>query len=231
MRHVLKLLVALFFVAGAAHAQGAQERVITTTGQGSVATPPDMASISLGVTHQDEEAARAMMATSEGVTAILSRLSEAGIASRDMQTENIALRPLWSNRGSNADSPAQITGFVASNTLTVRVNDLAALGGILDLVVQDGANTFNGLSFGLQDPKPLADAARAQAVSDAIDRAGQLAAAAGVTLGPVQSISEQGGMARPQMMEMASARQMDMPIAAGELTVQAQVNMVFSIAN
>ncbi|WP_299630984.1 SIMPL domain-containing protein [uncultured Roseobacter sp.] len=228
MRHVFKLVMILCLVAGSAFAEDL--RVITTTGQGAVEAAPDMATIRLGVTQEAKEAAAAMAATSEGVAAVLSRLSEAGIAPRDMQTNNISLQPVWSGRGSNSDTPAKITGFVASNTLTVRVRDLAALGGILDLVVSDGANTFNGLSFGLQEPKPVADAARAEAVRDAIDRAQQLADAAGVVLGPIQSINEHGGMPRPKMMEMAAARQMDAPVAAGELTVTASVNIVFAIA-
>ncbi|MDW3222409.1 MAG: SIMPL domain-containing protein [Paracoccaceae bacterium] len=229
MRHLFRFLAVMLLVAGTAAAEDA--RVITTNGQGSVETVPDMATIRLGVTHEDANASNAMAATSEGVGAILRRLSEAGIAPRDMQTDNISLQPVWSNRGSNNNTPAKITGFVASNTLTVRVRDLEALGGILDLVVSDGANTFNGLSFGLQEPKPAQDAARAQAVRDAIDRAQQLADAAGVTLGPIQSISEQGRVGRPQMMEMAAARQMDAPVAAGELTVTAQVGIVFAIVD
>lgn len=227
MRHLLRVLGVLLLIVSAAAAEDA--RIITTSGQGSVETVPDMATIRLGVTHEDANASAAMAATSEGVDAILRRLSDAGIAPRDMQTNNISLQPVWPNRSSNNSNPPKITGFVASNSLTVRVREIEALGGILDLVVSDGANTFNGLSFGLQEPKPAQDAARAEAVRDAIDRAQQLADAAGVTLGPIQSISEQGRMGRPQMMEMAASRQMDAPVAAGELTVTAQVGIVFSI--
>lgn len=228
MKLVLQAVMVWICVTCAVTAQ--DMRVITTQGWGAVETAPDMATIRVGVTHEDPEATAAMAATSAGVSAVLARLSDAGIASRDVQTNNISLQPVWSGRGANNTAPAKITGFAASNTLTVRVRDLEALGGILDLIVSDGANTFNGLSFGLQEPKPAADAARAEAVRDAIDRAQQLADAAGVTLGPIQSISEQGGMARPQMMEMAAARQIDAPVAAGELTVTAQVSIVFSIA-
>lgn len=227
MRHLLRVLGVFLLLVSTAAAEDA--RIITTSGQGSVETVPDMATIRLGVTHEDVDASAAIAATSEGVDAILRRLSDAGIAPRDMQTNNISLQPVWSNRGSNKSNPPEITGFVASNSLTVRVREIEALGGILDLVVSDGANTFNGLSFGLQEPKPAQDAARSEAVRDAIDRAQQLADAAGVTLGPIQSISEQGRIGRPQMMEMAASRQMDAPVAAGELTVTAQVGIVFSI--
>lgn len=229
MRRILAILAVVVSATGMAAAQ--DQRVISTSGQGVIETVPDMATIRLGVTHENAQAATAMAAVSEGVSAVLTRLSEAGVAPRDMQTDTLSLQPVWSGRGVNDATPSKITGFVARNSLTVRVRALDDLGRILDLVVSDGANTFDGLSFGLQEPKPAADAARAEAVRDAMDRARQMAEAAGVTLGPILSISEQGGIARPQMMEMASARQMDMPVAAGELTVMAQVGIVFAIAD
>ncbi|WP_299952910.1 SIMPL domain-containing protein [uncultured Roseobacter sp.] len=230
MRYVLRGLLAVVLSAGMALADDA--RVITTTGIGTVETTPDMATLRLGVTHEDKEAAAAMAATSKGVTAVLARLEAAGIAPRDMQTDQLSLQPIWSDYNSNSRDARKITGFLATNMLTVRVRDLDTLGSVLDLVIGDGANSFNGLSFGLQEPKPSQDAARADAVKDAVDRAQQLAEAAGVTLGPIQSISEQGGFARPQMMEMAAARSAaDVPIASGELTVSAQVNIVFAIAD
>ena len=113
----------------------------------------------------------------------------------------------------------------------VRIRDFTLLGGILDQVITDGANDLNGLQFGIQEPDPLVDAARQAAVADGIAKAQLLAGAAGVTLGPVQSISEQGGRPQPMMMEMAAARSSaDVPVAAGEVSLRAQVSMVFAIS-
>ena len=207
------------------------QRVITTTGNGIVEAIPDMATISLGVTNEAREAGAALQATSDTVREILTRLEAAGIAPRDVQTNNLSLQPLWVRPNNNSNTPPRITGFVARNSLSVRVRDLEKLGGVLDQVVQDGANTFNGLRFSVDDPEPLMADARAAAVKDAINRAEQLARAAGVTLGPIQSISEHGGRAQPVMMEMASARMAsDVPVAAGEVSLSAQVSIVFAIA-
>jgi hypothetical protein len=112
------------------------------------------------------------------------------------------------------------------------VRSLENLGGLLDLVVQDGANTFDGLSFSVQEQEALLARARADAVRDAIEKAEQLAIAAGVTLGPVLNISEGGNIPRPAMMEMAAARMADaVPIAAGEVSLSVQVNMSFGISD
>lgn len=205
-------------------------RQISVTGEGSVATTPDMATINLGVTHHAKEAGAAMAATSEATAKMLQRLDALGVAPADMQTSSLSLNPVWSDRSSSADKPPQITGFVAGNAVMVRVRDLAILGPLLDAVIADGSNDFNGLHFSIQDPDPLMVLARKKAVADAMARALLLTSAAGVSLGPVLSINEHGG-GRPMMMEMSAARSNSVPIAAGEVTVSASVSMVFEIAD
>jgi uncharacterized protein YggE len=230
---MLKIWFALglwLLATGAAPAQ--EQRTITVMGQATIDAVPDMATLTIDVTQDAPEAAVALAATSEAVGAVIARLQAEGIAARDMQTSGLSLQPVWSNRASTAEAPPEITGFVARNGVIIRVRDLTALGRILDLSVQDGANGFQGLQFGLQDPAPLLAEARKEAVADAISRAADLAGAAGLTLGPVLSIVEGGGMARPIQMEMASMRaSADVPIAAGEVGFSGQVTMVFAIAD
>lgn len=203
-------------------------RQISVSGEGVVSTVPDMATINLGVTHEAKEAGTAMDATTQAAAKILQRLAELGVAPEDMQTSSITLNPVWSNRNSSASGNARITGFVASESVMVRLRDLNELGRIMDAVISDGANDFNGLRFSMQNPDPLMNLARQMAVADAIAKAQLLAAAAGVNLGPVQSMIEQGG-GRPVMMEMSAARAGGVPIAAGEVSVNASVSMVFAI--
>jgi uncharacterized protein len=100
----------------------------------------------------------------------------------------------------------------------------------MDAVISDGANNFNGLRFSVQDPDPLMDQARELAVADAVARAELLTSAAGIGLGEVLSMTEQGGE-RPVVMEMSAARGGSVPIAAGEVSLSASVSMVFAIAD
>lgn len=218
-------------MSGAAMAEDAM-RQISVNGQGQIDAAPDMATLSLGVTNEADTAATAMSQTSDAVSRILARLTEMGLDQRDIQTQSLTLNPVWSNRDRSQPQRARITGYVASNIVMVRVRDLDGLGNVLDAVVADGANEFNGLSFGLQDPDALADEARKQAVADARAKAGLLADAAGVSLGQVVSIMDQSG-GRPvfRAMEMAAARDGGMPVASGEVTVDASVSMVFAIAD
>lgn len=227
-----KLLIAAalaVMMSGAAMADDMIRR-ISVTGEGRVEATPDMATLSLGVTHEAQEAAAAMSQTSDAVARILERLTGMGLEQRDVQTQSLTLNPVWSNQPDTTPQRSEITGYVASNIVTVRVRDMAALGDILDAVVADGANAFNGLSFGMQEPDGLADEARTQAVADARAKAELLAQAAGVTLGEVVSITDQDrGRPMPRMMEMSAARDSGMPVASGEVTIDASVSMVFAI--
>ena len=117
-----------------------QSRQIIVNGEGEVTAAPDMATITLGVTHRADEAKAAMDTTSDNVTAILERLAALGVAESDMQTRNLTLNPVWSDNGRTDLEQNVITGFVASNTIYVRVRDLESLGPLLDAVIEDGAN-------------------------------------------------------------------------------------------
>ena len=216
----------------AASAAHAEERRITVSAAGTVQATPDMATITLGVTNQDTQASVAMQATSDAVSRIMSRLDEKGIEARDVQTRDLSLSPVWSNRNNVPGQNPEITGFAASNRVFVRVRDLTKLGEIMDAVIQDGANDFGGLSFDVQDPKPLEAKARAQAVAEATAKAEQLAQAASVTLGPVQSIDEQGGGVQPMphMRQMSMAEAGNVPVAGGEVSISVNVLMEFEIS-
>lgn len=209
-----------------------QPRQIIVTGEGEVAATPDMATITLGVTNEAREAKEAMAATSAAVAQVLERLGAAGVAQKDVQTQRLSLNPVWSGRGTSGTYESKITGFSASNTVMVRVRDLEGLGTTLDAVISAGANEFNGLQFDVQEPRPLQDAARRAAVKDALAKAQLLADAAGVTLGPITSITEQGGGGpRPMMMQRAAMAEASVPVAAGELSLSASVSVVFAIAD
>ncbi len=201
---------------------------ITVTGEGSVETRPDMAVISLGVTSAAKTAAGAMAANSTQLGAVLASLKSAGIADRDLQTSGLSLNPDYSRRSENGPV---IQGYIASNQLTVRVRDLAILGTVLDAAIKDGVNTLNGVSFGVADEAPLRDEARKRAVADARHKADLLSEAAGVSLGAVTSISENGdgGGPAPQFRRAAALMAEAVPVAEGEVSLSASVTVVWEL--
>ncbi|MFC3085668.1 SIMPL domain-containing protein [Tabrizicola soli] len=214
-------------LAATAMAEEARVPMINVTGTGTVEAAPDVATLSIGVTTQGETAVAALAANSAAMEAVMARLAAAGVEARDMQTSNLSVNPNWT--GYDSGTPT-ISGYVAANLLTVTIRDLAGLGPVLDAAVQDGANTLNGLSFGFADPEPLLDEARKEAVADARARAELLAAAAGVKLGRILSISEGAPEGGPVPMYKAELAAAPVPVAAGAMDVAASVTIFYEIA-
>lgn len=233
MRHLKTLAVALALgtvIAVPLHAQppAQSQAQITVTGEGSVEGAPDLATMTLGVTTEGRTAAEAMTANSALLAKVLERLRAAGMEDRDLQTTGLSLNPNW--QAPDGGGMARITGYVATNMLNVRVRKLDTLGAVLDAAIVDGANTFNGLSFSLADPAPAMNEARQKAVADAMARARLLTEAAGVTLGPVVSITEGGSFGGPgPLFRMDAAAASPVPVAAGAVSTTASVTMVFEL--
>lgn len=230
MRYIWVCLVGLFLlVPFGAHSQADPGR-ISVEGVGRVSAVPDMAVVRLGVQREARDAEAAMTAASEAMSAVMSRITEAGIEPEDVQTAGIGLNPTW--RHSQDGSPPRVMGYVASNDLTVRVRDLGRLGDLLTAVVSDGANTMNGLSFEVSDTAALEDQARVLAVEDAMRKARVLADAAGTALGDVISLAE-GRPAVPggPMLDMAMSERAAVPVAAGQVDIVVTVQAVFVLGD
>jgi uncharacterized protein len=221
-------LLAVLFTATTALAEGR----ITVIGTGQVMAEPDKATIMVGVTTEGPVAAEAMAENSRAMAAVMERLRALGVADRDMQTASLSLSPRWMPpRPMDGDAPVP-SGFVASNMLSVEVRDLEALGGILDAALSDGANTLGGLTFGIEDDSALKEAARRAAVADAMAKARVLADAAGLALGDIEEISEGsdfGGPFPQARMDMAMSE--SVPVAPGELSLNATITLVYAIAD
>lgn len=203
---------------------------ITVTGEGRIERAPDLATVSLGVTTNDPTAAGAMAANTAAVAAVIANLGAAGIADRDIQTTGLSLNPVWTSYDSSV--PPKIDGYSAQNVVTVRIRALDSLGGVLDAAIRDGANTLQGIGFGLAEPDPVMDEARKLAVADAQRRAALLAGAAGVTLGRVLTISDSYGPTVPVPMYRMDAAMSaaPVPVAGGEIAVVANVTITWEIA-
>ena len=204
------------------------EGTITVTGEASIPATPDMATVSLGVTTEGKTAAEAMSANSEALAGVIARLKAAGIAEQDLQTTSLSLNPNWV--GYDAGQTPTISNYIAMNMLNVRVRDLAALGGVLDASIADGANTLNGITFELASPRPVLDEARKAAVADAAAKAALYATAAGVSLGKVIAISEQQNHGGPMPMFMEAKAASPVPVATGQIAMQTSVSITYQIA-
>lgn len=225
-------LVSLFWGAPLM-AQPVLPPTLTVTADATVTAQPDMATIGAGVVTQAPDAAAALAANSQRMERVVAAIRRAGVADRDIRTSQLRVQPQY--RYSEGRAP-QITGYQASNDVTVRLRDLGRVGAVIDALVAEGANRLDGPAFGIDKPEPLLDQARVAAVKAARARAEVLAGAANVRIRRVLSISE-GGDGRPEIMPMARRMvAMDAavaapapPVEAGESELRAVVTLVFEI--
>jgi uncharacterized protein YggE len=198
--------------------------------EGEVTRRPDVVTIGAGVVTQAATAGEAMSENARRMTATIAALRKAGVAERDIQTSSINLNPQY-RYGENV--PPVITGYQASNQVSVRFRDVARSGAILDTLVAQGANQINGPSFALDKPDAALDEARTQAIATARARAELYAKASGMSVKRIVSISETGGNApQPPMMVMsmrAKSEGADTPVQAGEQKMTVSVSVSFEL--
>lgn len=206
---------------------------ISVMGEGEASVAPDMAVVTLSVLREAGTAREALNANSAAMKEVLDALKAAGIAERDIQTSRLDIQPRYSQPSRDKPQEPKIVGYAVSNEVTVRIRKLAEAGAIIDKVVGLGVNQGGGISFVKEDLKATMTEARKRAVADALDKAGTLAEAAGVKLGPILSIEENAAPPRPiayaAPMRKAAA-DMAVPLASGENSYQTQVSVVFEIA-
>jgi uncharacterized protein YggE len=206
----------------------AQDTGLTVTGTGQVVASPDMARLSLGVLAQARTSAQAVRDMSADMEKVMASLTAAGVAQEDIQTSGLRVDVQQSY--DEATQSSRITGYIAATDVSIQVLDLSKLGQTLDAVVQEGANQMNGLRFDLQDREPALNDARRAAVADALAKAALYAQAAGMALGPVQSLTEgvaSSGTPQP-MMRMAMDSTENVPVAAGQITISADVTVTWA---
>ncbi len=168
--------------------------------QGSVKRVPDVAIISAGVVTTARDAKSAMASNATAMARVLTALRGAGVADRDMATAQISLNAQY--RYVENQAPI-VTGYQATNSVTVRFRDIAKSGAILDALVAAGTNQINGPTLTLDKPDAAQDEARADAIKTARARAELYARAAGLTAKRIVAIRETSAVQGPMPMDYA----------------------------
>lgn len=208
--------------------EGTRLDVVAT---GEVTRVPDLARISAGVVSQAPTAVAALSANSTQMTRVLAALRRSGIAERDIQTGSVSLSPSYRYA---ENQPPVLTGYQASNQVTIRFREIARAGAILDTLVREGANQIAGPSLEVERPGPALDEARVLALRAARARADIYAGAAGLRVARILSITENGGDYRPQppqpiaMMQRGMA-DMETKIVPGEQALAVSVSVSFEL--
>jgi len=225
-------VVALFAVLlSACAAPAATTRTLTVSGAGLVSLKPDMAYVYVGVHTEKPSAAEAVAVNNASTQQLIDALTAAGVAVNDIQTTNFSI---WQNNQYGPDNQPTGTNYAVDNTVYVTVRKLETLGSLLDAAVKAGANNINSIQFDVADKTASLSQARAEAVKTAKTQAGELAAAAGVTLGDVQSIQYFDASPSPVFLGKGmgggeASVNAAMPINPGQMQITVTVTMAYEI--
>ncbi|MDP2720305.1 MAG: SIMPL domain-containing protein [Dehalococcoidia bacterium] len=215
---------------------GSDQRGIRVSGEGEVTVNPDIVYLTLGIQSQENTVSEAQSQARVAMDKIMRALKADGVEEKDIQTQSYRIEPML--RYEPTTNKSVITGYQVNNMVRVKIRKIDNAGRIIDDVADSGGDLtrIQGISFGVENPKPYYTEARKKAMEDAIIKAEQLAKAAGVKLGKPVYINESGAyMPSPQPVfraEMAPGGIGGAPpteISAGELTVRLSLEAHFNI--
>jgi hypothetical protein len=206
--------------------------VVVTSGEHVMRVAPDVAYVTVVAESRSKAPREAQRLTAETMAAVQQRLKTAGLAEAAMQTRAVDLQPEYDY----AEGRQLLRGYVARNTLEVRVGGVARVAEVIDAAVAAGASRVEGLRFDLEKRDELEREALTRAVQDAVKRAAAIAAGAGRAVGAIVRIEDGRVPAAPEprpivasrmaMAEAVAAAPPPTPIQAGELEVSARVTVV-----
>lgn len=208
-----------------------QPPVIVTSGEGLVKQPPDRAWVTIAAESRARTAADAQKMNTDAMAAVLDKIKAAGVPAEAIQTSGYNLQPEFDY----ANGKQTLRGYVARNSVQVRVDMLAKTGEVIAAAVGSGATSVSGVRFDLKDREAAERQALRLAVRDARARADAAASGGGVTIDRVIRIEEQremGEIVRPMPMAMAmksEAAQAAVPLEAGEIEIRSRVTLTVSI--
>lgn len=236
-------LSALFSLTGIkafAHTPGGHNgavkmRLLPVTASASLSTEPDKATLSGGVITEHKDAKMAATLNAEKMQAIYSALMNLGLDKKDIKTSRLMLRPKYNY--DNKRKP-RIIGYEVHNTVTIESHDLKKLGSIIDALVTAGANNINTVQFSLRDPDSVEAIVLDMAIKKAREKARIMANSAGVSLGPLQSLTTEGNSHSPfnrnydEVIVTATSKEGSgaaTPVSYGDYTVKAVVKLVYEM--
>src|SRR5262245_3179022 len=217
----------------AAQTQTATEPVVVVSGEGIVKAPPDQAFVTIAAESRSKVPKEAQAANATAMTAVQQKLAAAGIPKDAIRTLSFDLQ-LESDWVNGRQVPR---GYVARNSIEVRLDDITRVGEVIDLAVAGGATAVHNVRFDLKQRDMLEREALKRATADARARADAAASGVGRAIDRVIRIEEPtSGRPRPPMPTMVMREAMaasapPTPVAPGEIEIRATVTLTATLKN
>jgi len=209
-----------------------QDTGIWVSGTGTVTVVPDVAILSLGVEVQSATVAIAQAQAAVDMDRVISSLKAKGVLEEDIKTQQYSIYPVrrW------IDDREVLIGYRVTNTVMVKIRDIADAGVIIDEAVRAAGDSIriNSIGFTVDEPEAYYEEARQKAMEDARSKATQLANLGDVTLGKPTYIGE-GTFYVPVRYDNGLKEAIDSgavpptTISPGEMKINLTVQVVYTI--
>ncbi|MEO8680245.1 MAG: SIMPL domain-containing protein [Vicinamibacterales bacterium] len=230
----MKILLAGLLILATAQLAPAQNLatdppVVVVSGEGVVTVAPDQAWVRIGAETRSKNPKDAQAQNAAAMSAVQQRIAAAGIPKDAVRTVAVDLQMEYDY----VNGKQTLKGYVARNSIEVRVDDLAKVGDVVDASVGSGATSLSGLRFDLKRRDTLEREALQRAVADAAARAEAAAAGAKRTIDRVIRIQESGQRLpyapQPMAMRGVSEQVAVTPVSPGEIEIRAQVTLTATL--
>jgi len=217
-------------------ATATETRTITASGDGLASGTPDLLTVSLGVQTNGPTAQQALATNNTEAQALIAKLKGDGVGAADIQTSQLQVNPDYSQP--TPGSPPRVVGYTVVDMVTAKLRQLGRSGALIDdAVAAAGTDAqVSSIAYSIDNASGLLAAARADAVRQAATRAQAMAAAAGVTLGRVRTITDMTQpVITPQLNQASgsaggSGAAPPVPFQPGTEQLAVQVTVVYDIA-
>ncbi len=242
MRHTLlslSILSSVVILAGAipvrAQTPVSAPSVVVATGESRIKVAPDQAWVTVSLETRHARGAEARHLGAVAMTSVMAALKNTPLATDAVQTVGFSLHPEYEY----VDGRQRMKGFVLSNQVLVRIDDVSLVAEVLDAVgamtlAESSRLTISGLRFDLKNRATVERQALQNAVEDAMARARSMAAGAGLSVGRTLRIEQAGSAGVPvragtERFMMASEAAVATPVSPSDIEISAQVTLTVEI--
>ena len=235
-------LALLLLALSPAAAIGQTGRTITVNGQAEIRVAPNEVLISVGVQTDDLDIARARAANDARVKAIVAAATGAGVAAEHVRTDFLDIQPRYRDEYERRT----FLGYFARRSLSITLRDVSRFEALLSAVLTAGANYLHGVEFRTTELRKHRDAARANAITAAREKAADMAAGLNAAVGSAINVQEghsgwwsaygtawggRGGGAAFQnvVQERSAGGPSEGTLVPGQISVSATVTVTFEL--
>jgi len=207
------------------------EPVVVTSGLGVVLAVPDRAWITISAESRAPSPREAQRLNAEAMRPVQDKLRAAGVPAEAIRTMAYDVQYEWDF----VNNKRVGRGYVARNTIEVRVDAIDRVGELLEIAAGSGATALGGIRFDFKEQSKLEREALRLAVLDARAKADAAAAGAGRSIDRILKVEEQGVDVPPMPVRMmrqapqAAAADLAPPISAGQMEIRARATVTVAL--